>query len=363
MLGRIPISNTFAGRRSHSSLLVMNASHTTVLVTGGSGYVGTWTVAGLLERGYRVRTTIRSFDREVIVRAAVRRHTPADDRLSFVVADLLRDEGWDRAVDGVSFVLHVASPMPIREYRKTDIVRAAREGTIRILKAAAAANVSRVVMMSSAQAALPFEEDDAALTDESLWTNLTRKDATDYMRSKTLAERDAWDFIRDAGGRMDLTTVLPVTILGPVLQSTVSGSPEVLQRLLKGALPAIPRIGFSIVDVRDLVDLQVRAMLAPEASGERFIATSDFFWLREIAALLRSELGPAGAKVPSRALPDLVVRAFAFIDFEARFVAPSLGKKQLFSSMKARRILGSRFRAAHDTIVDGARSLIEMGAV
>lgn len=247
--------------------------------------------------------------------------------------------------------------MPIREYRKTDLVRPAREGTIRLLKAADAANVSRVVMMSSVQAALPPGDHDAASTEESRWTDLSRKDVTDYMRSKTLAERDAWDFIREAGGRMDLTTVLPVTILGPVLQSAVSGSPELLQRLLKGALPAIPRIGFSIVDVRDLVDLQVRAMLAPEASGERFIATSDFFWLREIAALLRSELGQAGAKVPSHALPDLVVRAFAFVDFEARLVAPSLGKKVLFSSMKARRVLGSSFRAAHDSIVDGARSL------
>jgi len=201
----------------------MDASNTTVLVTGGSGYVGTWTVAGLLERGYRVRTTIRSFDREAVVRAAVGRHTSADDRLSFIVADLLRDQGWDRAVDGVSFVLHVASPMPIREYRKTDLVRPAREGTIRILKAADAANVSRVVMMSSVQAALPPGDHDAASTEESRWTDLSRKDVTDYMRSKTLAERDAWDFIRDAGGRMDLTTVLPVTILGPVLQSAVSG--------------------------------------------------------------------------------------------------------------------------------------------
>ncbi len=354
------VPHTSTMKRNLSSAL---PAETTVLVTGGSGYVGTWTAAGLLERGYRVRATVRSLKREPAVRAAVERRTPAGERLTFVAADLLADDGWDRAVAGVDAVFHVASPMPIREYRKTDLVRPAREGTRRVLTAAAHAAVQRVVMMSSVQASLPAETGAAdTLADESNWTDVARAGVAEYTKSKTLAERDAWQFVADHPA-LELTTVLAASIQGPVLQSAVSGSVEVVQRLLKGTLPAIPRLGFAIVDVRDLVELQVRAMCVPEAAGERFIAAGDFLWMREMATILRDEFGPAAARVPTRTLPSFVVRAFALVDPEARFIVPNLDRRQLFSAERAKRLLGARFRPVRESIVDSARSLIALGAV
>ncbi len=333
----------------------------TVLVTGGSGYVGVWIIAALLGRGYRVRATLRSLSREGEVRAAVAKTVDPRDRLSFCAADLLSDQGWPQAVEGCAFVVHVASPMGQGMPKGTDLVTPAREGTLRILRAAATAGVRRTVITSSTVAAQPPltpGRSEAKPTDESAWTDPAEKGLSEYVRSKTLAERAAWEFMERSAGKMTLATVLPGMILGPVLAQSVSGSVELVSRMLTGRFPALPRIGFNTVDVRDLADLHLRAMEAPGAAGQRFLAVSDFLWMADTARLLREHLGAQGAKVPTRRLPDFVLRLVALFSWDARFMAALLGVRREFSIAKARTLLGWQPRPAAQAVLDCAESLV-----
>ena len=330
-------------------------SERTVLVTGGSGFVASWVIIELLRAGFAVRTTIRDLAREAEVRAMIGSEVDPRDRLSFFAADLLRDEGWDRAADGSDYVLHVASPMPTGEYRKQDVIGPAREGTRRVLEASLKAGVRRVVLTSSTAAAMP-EGKEAA--DETVWTDRPAKPIYDYPRAKTLAERDAWAFAAAAGGRMELTTVLPSSIQGPVLGRDYSASVDVVGLMLKGKLPAFPRIGWGIVDVRDLAVLHIRAMTAPRAAGERFIGSGEFLWFSDIARILRERLGARAARVPTRTIPDFVVRLGAWFNPEMARLAPSLGIRHEYSSAKAERLLGWRARPAAASVIDTANSLI-----
>jgi dihydroflavonol-4-reductase len=334
-----------------------------VLVTGGSGYLAGWTIVGLLRRGYHVRATLRRLERAAEVRLRIATQIQADDRLSFIQADLLHDCGWAAAVDGVDFVIHIASPMPVAEFRRMDMVIPAREGTLRILRAARAAQVQRVVMTSTMDAALPQPGGDPRTTaDESLWTKLPSAKADSYTRSKILAEQEAWSYVA-ANGAPELTTVLPAFMQGPVLGSDYSASISVLASLLNGAMPRIPKLGWEIVDVRDVVDLHLTAMTAPAAAGQRFIGTSQFLWLSEIALLLREQLGDEAAKIPTRTMPDVLMRVAALFQVELRTLVPKLGVKQLGSSAKAEKVLGWEPRPAAIAVIDGARSLIESGLV
>ena len=329
------------------------------MVTGGSGYLSSWIIVDLLRRGYSVRTTIRSLERELDVRHAIATQADPAGRLQFFAADLLSDEGWDQAAEGAQFVLHVAAPMPVGEFKGQDLIKPTREGTLRVLKAALKAGAQHVVMTSSVQTALPAHgPNDGPATDESIWTDLSMKGVNDYTRAKTLAEQDAWAFARQAGSTMTLTTVLPAFIQGPVMTKDFSGSLELVARMLKGQVPAIPRVGFSIVDTRDLVDLHLKAMTMPEARGERFIASSNFLWFAEIAAILREQFG-AGRKLPTKMAPDLVIRFAALFSDEARQLAPNIGKRRAFCSAKAERLLGWRKVSAAESITACAESLIQ----
>ena len=332
-----------------------------VLVTGGSGFVGGWVVAALLEQGYRVRTTVRSLSREAEVRAAVARRVDAGDRLTFHAADLLADDGWDRATEGADFLIHVASPMPVGEYRGTDLVRPAREGTMRVLRAGEKANVRRFILTGSIVAASSKVAASEHPTNETMWTDPDAATTDEYARSKTLAERDAWDFVRQHRGAATLTTILPGMIQGPVLGKDVGGSAELVQRMLTGRMPGIPRIGFGMVDVRDLAELHVRALTDPAAAGQRLFAVGEFLWLDDVARILRDRLGARAAQVPTRRLPDLVIRLSALFNPEARLMAPRLGQRQDYSAAKALQLLGWRTRPAADSIIDCAQSLIDLG--
>jgi dihydroflavonol-4-reductase len=240
--------------------------------------------------------------------------------------------------------------------------RPAREGTRRVLEASHGAGVKRVVITSSTAAAMPPKGGDAT-SDETAWTDLPDKPAYNYPRAKTLAEQDAWAFVGGAGRGLELATVLPSQIQGPVLGADYSPSVEIIAMMLKGKMPAAPRIGFSIVDVRDLVDLHIRAMTAPEAAGQRFVAAGDFLWFSDIARLLRGHLGEQGAKAPSRIAPDFLVRFGALFNPEAAQLVPNLGVKSRISSAKAERLLGWRPRPAEESVLDAARSLIARGLV
>jgi dihydroflavonol-4-reductase len=334
----------------------------TVLVTGGSGFLAGWCMVELLEQGYEVRTTVRDLGREAEVREAVAAGGQNGEKISVLAADLTGDEGWEEAVAGCDYVLHVASPFPPVQPKDPDeLIVPAREGTLRVLRTALTAGVKRTVVTSSVAAIAggartpgPLSEDD--------WTDLDFDGLSPYVRSKTIAERAAWELVRaqDADGR--LVTVNPGAILGPLLSHDASYSLEVIQRLLKG-IPGTPKVGFSFVDARDVAALQVKAMRAPEAGGQRFIAVAEFLWMAEVAATLRRELGKDAAKVPTRGVPNLAVRAMALFDPGIRSITNQLGKKLTYSNAKTKTMLGWAPRPLEQTIAETGRSMVELGLV
>lgn len=331
----------------------------TVLVTGGTGYVAGWCIVELLRSGYTVRATVRGLSREGAVRAAIAAEVDAGDRLSFFAADLTSDDGWDAAMADCDYALHVASPLG--EDRPVDanaLIGPAREGTLRVLRAAVKAGVRRVVMTSSLAACTPASYSEERIIDESLWSDPDNRKLDVYRKSKTLSELAAWEFMNGQGGRTTLTTVLPGAIFGPVLTAGRKGSVQVIGRLLDGRMPGTPRLGFEIVDVRDLAELHVLAMTADALAGERLIAVGGFMWMNEIARTLRAKLGERAGKAPLRMIPDWLLRLLAIFDPSLRSITPMLGRKFKHTSDKARRLLDWRTRPVEVTVVDCAKSLI-----
>jgi len=334
----------------------------TVLVTGGTGYVAGWCVAELLKRGYTVRTTVRSTAKGEQVRSAVATEVDPGDRLGFAIADLTSDDGWAEAMAGVDHVLHVASPLGMHGADAEALIVPARDGTLRVLRAATAAGVQRVVMTSAANTASPSSYRDESVSDETVWTDVNDPTLQPYRRSKTAAERAAWDFMATYDGPTTLATVLPGAVFGPVLSTGTMGSVQIIGRLLKG-MPGTPRIGFEIVDVRDLADAHIRAMTTPEAAGQRFLATGEFMWMLDMARALRDGLGDAGAKAPTRNLPDVAVRGLSLFDHTLREIMPALGRRAVHTTAKAERVLGWKSRPATEAVVDCGRSLLAHNAV
>jgi nucleoside-diphosphate-sugar epimerase len=334
----------------------------TVLVTGGSGFLGGWCVYELLRRGYRVRTTVRSHDKIDGVRVAARSGPDEvdDGLLHVVVADLTEDAGWQEAVDGCDYVLHTASPFPVAQPRNPDdLLIPAVDGTRRVLSAALRAGVSRIVLTSSSAtvrhvAGAGRQE----VFDESTWTDVRDPRASTYARSKTLAEQAAWQLV--AGEKSVLTTILPGAILGPLRDRHTAYSVQAVSQLLAGTVPGIPRLGYSFVDVRDVADAHITAMLAPQAGGRRFLVAGEFLWLRELADLLRAELGSAAEKVPTRALPTPLVRLVALGNPSLRQLRGDLGRRSELDTTAARSILDFAPRPTTETVVACANSVLDL---
>jgi nucleoside-diphosphate-sugar epimerase len=336
----------------------------TVLVTGGSGYIGGWCVIQLLQQGYTVRTTVRDLKREGAVRQALGSQVDAGDRLTFFAANLTSDDGWDAAMAGCDYLLHVASPLGVAEPKDPNVlIIPARDGAKRAVAAAIKAGVKRVVLTSSVAAATRGPTAPDNVTDESVWTDVKGPKINAYYQSKTIAEKAAWDLIAASDGKTTLATVNPALVLGPVLSGDFSESVQVVERLLAGRVPGVPRLGFNVVDVRDVADLHIRAMTAPEAAGQRFIAAGQFAWMGDIADILRAKLGSAAAKVPTGKVHDFVMRLVALVDRDLGAVTPSLGKKHDYTSAKAQTVLGWKPRSLDETIVDCGRSLMAAGVV
>ncbi len=332
-----------------------------VLVTGGSGYIGSFIIRQLVEQGWTVNTTVRSLKREAEVRASL--VVPAE-KLHFFAADLLNDSGWADAAAGCSHVVHVASPLPSGAVKhEDDLIVPAREGALRALRFAKAAGVQRVVMTSSVAAIAYGHGKKIGTYTEADWTDVNGPQVHAYAKSKTLAERAARDWIAGEGAGMEYVSVNPAAVLGPVLSADFSSSVQIITRLLSGSLPGLPNFGFGVVDVRDVADLHVRALTAPGMDGERFIASGPFMMMTEVAAVLRNRMGNEARKVPTRGLPDFVLQLTSLFDPTIRMVTGELGKQRITPSDHARDVLGWVPRPAADTIVDTARSLIDKGVI
>ncbi len=337
---------------------------TKVLVTGGSGFIGAHIVLQLLEAGHHVRATIRSLQREPDVRAMLKEGgANPGDRLSFIAADLENDANWPEAVAGCDYVLHVASPFPEKLPKHEDeLIVPARDGALRVLRASRDAGVQRVVLTSSFAAIGYGHQPQPTPFNETDWTDLTGEGLTPYVKSKTIAERAAWDFIAREGGNLELSVVNPVGVFGPVLGPDYSTSILVVQRMMDGAMPGCPRLYFGAVDVRDVAGLHILAMTHPAAKGERFLAVAgDFLSILDIAKILKKRMGAAAKRVPTRQLPDWLVRLAAFRDPAVKQILPELGKRKNATSEKARRILGWTPRSNEDAIVATAESLVRLG--
>jgi nucleoside-diphosphate-sugar epimerase len=334
-----------------------------VLVTGGSGFVGGHVILQLLAAGHQVRTTVRDLRREGEVRAMVKEGgADAGANLSFVAADLSGDAGWLEAVAGCEYVLHVASPIPLLAPEHEDeLIVPAREGALRVLRVSRDAGVRRVVVTSSCGAiyyGLPLRK--APFT-EADWSDLNGGDMSAYVKSKILAERAAWDFMDREGGNLEMSVINPAGIFGPVLGAYCPSSVNVLKRLMDG-MPGCPQISFGIVDVRDVADLHLRAMVQPAAKGQRFIAVGGkSMSMLDISKVLRRRMGAAAQRAPRLQLPNWLVRLAARRDPAMRPLLPMLGKVREASHEKATRLLGWKPRPNEDTLVATAESLVRFG--
>ena len=330
-----------------------------VLVTGASGYIAGFIIKTLVADGWPVRGTIRNLARAGEVRA-----TLGLPDLELVACDLMGDAGWAQAMDGIDYVQHIASPIPAGEPKNPDdLIVPAREGALRALRFARAAGVKRVVMTSSMAAIAYGHGPGRAPFTEADWSNVDSLDAYAYIKSKTLAERAARDWMAANGTPMEYVSINPAAVLGPVLGPDFSTSLEVVKKLLDGALPGLPNLGFGVVDVRDVADLHVRAMTTPGLNGERFLAQGKFMWMRDVAEVLKAGLGSQARRVPSRGLPDWLLKLLANFDPTVKMVVPELGRRREASAAHALERLGWRTRDETTTILDCAGSLIEKGLV
>jgi len=333
-----------------------------VTVTGASGFIALHCIRELLERGYRVRGTLRSPERGAGIVETLSKHGAVGDRLEFVAADLTLDDGWGEAMQGARYLLHVASPLPRKPpKREDDLIVPARDGALRALRAAHAAGVESVVMTSSVAAvAYGHGKAQSRAYDERDWSELVDEVGA-YEKSKTIAERAAWDYVNalPAESRFHFATVNPGLVLGPVLDNDHGTSGEVVRKLMTRELPGCPNISYATVDVRDVATAHVAAMTTPEANGKRFIVANEFTTFQGIARILDDEFRPKGYKIPTRSLPDWMIRIAALFDKTTRLALGELGYQREVSCDQARQVLDWQPRSLRDMVVSMGESFIE----
>jgi nucleoside-diphosphate-sugar epimerase len=339
-----------------------------VLVTGGSGFVGSQLILQLLVAGYNVRTTVRSLKREAEVRKSLEdAGAPADaaSRLTFVAADLISDDGWVEAVKDCEYVHHVASPFPLEIPKDEDeVIVPARDGVMRVLRASKDAGVKRVILTSSfAAIGYGWGPNRTAEFTEKDWSIIDGSDGAApvpaYQKSKAIAERAAWDFMEKDGGTMEMVAINPTGIFGPVIGKDLGTSVQIISKLMDGSVPGCPQLSFGVVDVRDVADLHILAMKTPEASGQRYLASAVVISMMDIANIIRAKRPEHAKKVPTRLIPNWMIKVFALFDRSVRLILPELGKNEEISNKKAISELGWTPRSAEESILDTVDSLIE----
>ncbi|MDZ7589180.1 MAG: aldehyde reductase [Rubrivivax sp.] len=336
----------------------------TVLVTGISGFIAKHCAVELLKHGYRVCGTVRSLDKADTVRSTLAAHADAS-RLEFVEADLLSDAGWADATRGVHGVLHLASPFPLAQPKdENELVRPAVDGTMRVLRAAKAAGVKRFVQTSSTVAVIfgHGSSHPGAYT-EADWTDVDGPHVTAYAKSKTLAERAAREFVAKEGDALHYASVNPGLVLGPLLDADAGSSADLIASCLRGKYPGCPRLSFPVVDVRDVAQAHRLALETEAPSGGRYLAVSGTAWFKELMQPIKSELGEQARKVPTRELPDFMVKLVALFDPAARTILPDLGIDRRVDNSATRKVLGMDFRPHTESAPAMAESLLRLGLV
>ena len=337
-----------------------------VLVTGASGFIALHCIEQLLRAGHRVRGTLRSARREDEVRAALTGAGVDGSALEFVLADLTSDAGWADAVAGCDFVLHVASPFPaVQPKDENDLVIPARDGALRVLKAAAAASVKRTVMTSSVAAiSAGHDKSGGRVFTEDDWSDLEGPHVSPYEKSKTVAERAAWDFMSTPeAGSMELAVINPGAVLGPILSPDSGTSVEIVRQLMTRSVPACPRIGFVVVDVRDVAAAHIAAMTSPSAAGNRYLCALPQAWFSDVARILDQRFGPEGYKIPTGRLPNFVVRTMALFNPVIRTIAPMLDVERRIDNSRIRADLNWDPHSLDDMVIASGESLIAQGVV
>ena len=339
-------------------------NNTTVLITGVSGFIAKHCAVELLNAGYGVRGTIRSLSRSAKVKDTLAKHADTS-RLEFAETDLESDAGWNEALAGCTSVLHVASPFPASPPKDERVlIGPAVQGTLRVLRAAKAAGVERLVQTSSMAAVYHgHPHDTTAPFTEADWTVVDAPGVTPYAKSKTLAERAARDFVEKDGSELHYSSVNPGFVLGPALDADLGASAQIIQMFLKGKYPGAPRLSFPCVDVRDVARMHRLALEADVPSGGRYLCVAECLWMIDIARAIRSQLGEAARKVPSRVLPDWAMKLVGFFDPIARQIIPELGREVRVDNTLTREALPMTFIPAGEAAAAMARSLIELKVV
>ena len=336
-----------------------------VLLTGVTGFLGSHTTIQLLNKGYEVTGTLRDISRSDEIKKVISTHTKQIDQLKLAEADLMDEGIWSDLAQEMDYILHIASPFP-RELPKheDELIIPAKKGTLNILKAAAKNNVKRVVLTSSSGAIVYGKEKTKrnGVFNENDWTDITnKKDSTPYFRSKTIAEKAAWDFVKEHGNGLELTTICPGAILGPVLEKDFGTSANIVIKTMDGSSPAIPKLGFDIVDVRSVADLHIRAIETPKAAGERFVGSAGFLSFKEVAEILRSKY--PDKKIPKATLPNFAVRLFSNLDKTLKPILIDLGVERRVDNTKAKQMLGWDPIPNEEAVLSCAESVVDLKIV
>jgi nucleoside-diphosphate-sugar epimerase len=344
----------------------MKNSDQLVLVTGGTGFVGIHCIVQLLQQGYKVRATIRSIKRkQEVLDMLLEGGINSINQVEFIETDLLKDDNWDKATQGCTYVLHVASPIYLKLPKHEDeMIRPAVEGAVRVLKAARDAGVKRVVMTSNFGAVGYSHKDKTQLITEESWTDPNEKGLSAYNKSKVLAELAAWEFMKKEGGNLELAVINPMGIFGPSLSPALSSGFGLLQKVITGEMKALPDISLGIVDVRDVADLHLRAMINPAAKGQRFLALAGgTLSLLEIAKLLKQKMPAITQNTSTKALPTWLLRIVVLFNKQAKAILSLVGIYREASNEKAKQLLGWQPRSNEEALLATAESMVKWGAI
>lgn len=344
----------------------MTMKNQLVVVTGGSGFIASHIIIQLLEQGYSVRTTIRSSKKTGLVKKLLTQGGIKDfSNLSFEEADLTSDNNWEKVMNGAKYVIHPASPTPTLNFKNEDeMIKPAVNGVLRVLKASRDNGIKRVVLTSAYGAIFAGHNNKNTPYTEKDWSNLNSKNIHPYQKSKTLSERAAWNFIKNQVHGLELSTVNPVGVMGPVLASDYSHSNIQIQQLLEGKIKAVPNINSGYVDVRDVASLHLLAMTSPKANGERFLATTgETLSMLDVANILKETFPKYSDQLPTKVMPNILVKAAALIDPKLRMVASLLGTYAETSNKKAVTMLDWHPRSAKEAIIATAQSMIDLGII